>query len=333
MQNSGMENSKTASSVDSHIKILVVDDHPNTANMLARVIARLGSHVEVVSATSGSEALQYVEDEAADILITDMMMPEMTGLELIEMLNDRPSITPTLTFLLTAHDSAGVREIAQQLNVKQVISKPAHPEQVSHIIKEAMKEIKRVKAINKKSGGLKLAHANTNTEPKQEELNISQLLWDVAKKFQSHADIKNQLLVVGNTEHNAIVHGNAVQLRQALRNLVWSAIQNTPKGGTVTLSSGNESNMVKIQVRDTGYGISSTDLPKILDDSELIAGDEIEDKDTTDQTLAIVNLIAKRHNGAISVESEPGKGSCFTLSLPLFQMKETIPVGIERYQQ
>jgi len=326
MQNSGMENSKTASSVDSHIKILVVDDHPNTANMLARVIARLGSHVEVVSATSGSEALQYVEDEAADILITDMMMPEMTGLELIEMLNDRPSITPTVTFLLTAHDSAGVREIAQQLNVKQVISKPAHPEQVCQIITEAMDEIKRAKSINKKSGGLKLAHANTNTKPKYEELNINQLIWDAAKKFQSQADIKNQLLVVGNTEQNSIIHGNAVQLRQALRNLVWCAIQNTPKGGTVTLSSENETNMVKVLVWDTGYGISSADLPELLDISDVAQSNDIEDNDATDQTLAIVSLIAKQHNGAMTVESEPGKGSCFILSLPLFQMKESIQV-------
>ena len=109
-------------------------------------------------------------------------------------------------------------------------------------------------------------------------------------------------------------------------NLVWSAIQNTPKGGTVTLSSKNESNMVKILVRDTGYGISPSDLPKILDDSELEQSNDIEDNDAADQTLAIVNLIAKRHNGAIAVESEPGKGSCFILSLPLFQMKEATQV-------
>ena len=106
MQNSGMDNGQNLPIANSHVKILVVDDHPNTANMLARVITRLGSDAEVVSATSGLEALQLVEEEAADILITDMMMPEITGLELIEKLNDKPSITPAYTFLLTAHDSA-----------------------------------------------------------------------------------------------------------------------------------------------------------------------------------------------------------------------------------
>src|SRR5690348_9290502 len=58
---------------DTPVKILVVDDHPNTATTLARAIAQLGAGVNVVSATSGSEALAQVNDGAADILITDMI--------------------------------------------------------------------------------------------------------------------------------------------------------------------------------------------------------------------------------------------------------------------
>jgi len=135
---------------DSHVKILVVDDHPNTANMLARAISRLGSHVEVVSATSGNEALKHAENGAVDILITDMMMPEMTGMELIEMLNDQPSISPAVSFLLTAHDSLVVREIAQRLNVKQVISKPVHPEWICQLISQTIAELNQVEPDNSK---------------------------------------------------------------------------------------------------------------------------------------------------------------------------------------
>jgi signal transduction histidine kinase len=89
-------------------------------------------------------------------------------------------------------------------------------------------------------------------------------------------------------------------LRQALRSLVWNAINNTPKGGTVILSSGNGSNMVKIYVRDTGYG----------NNGQL-------DIETNDQDLETVKAIAEEHGGDVTVESEVGKGSCFTLSLPL----------------
>ena len=97
-------NKLTLSPGESPVKTLVVDDHPNTANTLARAIAQLGNGVNVVSATSGSEALAQVTDGAADILITDMIMPEMTGLELIEKLNSHSSGRPTFSFLMTAYD-------------------------------------------------------------------------------------------------------------------------------------------------------------------------------------------------------------------------------------
>jgi len=147
MQNSGMENGQNLSIVDSQVKILVVDDHPNTADMLARAITRLGPHVEVVSATSGLEALQIIENSAADILITDLMMPEMTGLELIERLNNEPARRPAFSFLITAHDMVKLIETAQRLQVKEIISKPVHPEWICEIVSQAIHEMKQEEPI------------------------------------------------------------------------------------------------------------------------------------------------------------------------------------------
>ena len=290
----------------SQFKVLVVDDHPNTADMLARAISRLGPNVNAVSATSGLEALQHMNDGPVDILITDMMMPEMTGIELIETLRDKPSISSAVTFLLTAHDSTGVREIAHRLSVKEVISKPAHPEQICELVLRTMNELKESKLGEMETSSGQPADKNAAGGTAQDELDISQLLWDVAKKFQPQADLKNQLLVVGDTDPGLRVYGNIMKLRQALRTLVWSAIQNTPKGGSVILSSENGSDMVKILVRDTGYG-------------------NIENE-THDHDLETVRTIAEGYGGDVFIESEAGKGTCFTLSLPLFQIKESIQV-------
>jgi signal transduction histidine kinase len=163
-------------------------------------------------------------------------------------------------------------------------------------------ELKKSQPVETESTPQAPATVNPRTEPKQEDLNISELIWEVAKKFQPQADIKNHLLVVGKTAPVSIVRGNAVHLRQALRSLVWSAINNTPKGGTVILSSENEEDMVKIFVRDTGYG-----------------NNEMGETDDVDEDLAIVKAIAEEHGGNVVVESEVGKGSCFTLGLPLTQ--------------
>ena len=126
---------------NSPVRILVVDDHPNTATTLARAISQLGSKVEVASATGGSEALKHVKDGAVDILITDMIMPEMTGLELIEKLQNHPSGRPTFAFLMTAYDVPGLKVTARRLKVKEVISKPVHPERICQIITLAMEEL------------------------------------------------------------------------------------------------------------------------------------------------------------------------------------------------
>ena len=114
-----MENGQ---SLDKRFKVLIVDDHPNTADMLARAISRLSPDIEVYAATSGYEAVEHAKNKAVDILITDMMMPEMTGLKLIETLAMQ-SLSPAVSFLLTAYDSTELREAAQRTSVKDVIAK------------------------------------------------------------------------------------------------------------------------------------------------------------------------------------------------------------------
>ena len=140
-----MEKGTNSPTADSRVRILVVDDHPNTANMLARAIARMGSNVEVFSATSGSEALKHVQNEAADILITDMIMPEMTGLELIEKLQSNPAGRPSYLYLMTAYDVPGLKVTARRLKVKEVIAKPVHPSRVCQLISDAMDEMQQTK--------------------------------------------------------------------------------------------------------------------------------------------------------------------------------------------
>jgi len=129
----------------SPIRVLVVDDHPNTATTLARAIAQLGAGVHVLSATSGMEALAQVKDGAADILITDMIMPEMTGLELIEKLYNHPSGRPAFSFLMTAYDVPGLKVTARRLKVKEVIVKPVQPERICQIIVQAINELNQIK--------------------------------------------------------------------------------------------------------------------------------------------------------------------------------------------
>jgi len=125
------------------IRILIVDDHPSTAVTLARALGQLGSVAEVVSATNGREALEKVKDKGVDILITDMIMPEMTGLELIEKLRDHPGGKPARTYLVTAYDVPGLKVTASRLKVNEVLIKPIRPERIYQIISRDMEEMKQ----------------------------------------------------------------------------------------------------------------------------------------------------------------------------------------------
>jgi CheY-like chemotaxis protein len=127
------------------IRILVVDDHIGTATTLARAISQIGPGLEVIPATSGQEALERVRHAAADILITDMIMPEMTGLQLIEKLQNNPAGRPTFSFVITAYEVPGLRLTARHLNVTDVFTKPINPERICQIIVQTIEKINRSK--------------------------------------------------------------------------------------------------------------------------------------------------------------------------------------------
>ncbi len=124
------------------VRILVVDDHPNTATTLARALAQIGPTVDVVSAVSGTDALEKVKNVGVDILFTDMIMPEMTGLELIEKMQNHPGGKPAYAYLITAYDVPGLKVTAQRLKVNDVIIKPVRPEKICQIATHAIDEMK-----------------------------------------------------------------------------------------------------------------------------------------------------------------------------------------------
>ena len=133
------------------VRVLVVDDHVGTAATLARAISQIGPGVEAIPATSGEEALERVKHTPADILITDMVMSKMSGLDLIEKLENHPAGRPAFSFLITAYDVPGLRASANRLKVKEVFTKPVNPERICQAVKQAMEKISQARPALKES--------------------------------------------------------------------------------------------------------------------------------------------------------------------------------------
>lgn len=168
---------------------------------------------------------------------------------------------------------------------------------------------------------LYLTKFDLDAESKRDAIDISHLLFEIADEFQPQATLKRQLLALEKSESQITVPGDESQLRRVLRNLIGNAVKYTPEGGAITLSLELELNMAKIKIKDTGYGIPAADLPHIFDRFYRVRSNGHNDIQGNGLGLAIVKTIAERHGGNVSVESEVGKGSCFTFTLPLLQQE------------
>lgn len=109
------------------------------------------------------------------------------------------------------------------------------------------------------------------------------------------------------------------RMAQVLDNLLINSLRYTPGGGVITLRARREQQRILLQVRDNGEGISAEDLPHIFD--RFYRGDRSrQSSGESGLGLAIAKSLIESQGGSISVESEPGKGSVFTISLPVTQM-------------
>ena len=112
------------------------------------------------------------------------------------------------------------------------------------------------------------------------------------------------------------VRMNMHLFEQAVINLIDNAIKFSAGGDTVTISGTRHDRSVRVRVRDTGIGIESRHLERLFERFYRVDKGRSRDLGGTGLGLAIVKHIARVHDGQVSVESAPGKGSTFTITLP-----------------
>jgi signal transduction histidine kinase len=115
-----------------------------------------------------------------------------------------------------------------------------------------------------------------------------------------------------------MVQADERYLKQILLNLLSNAIKFTPTGGTVNLEIQGDSQrqVVNLSVSDTGIGISTENLHYLFKPFVQLDGGLNRQHEGTGLGLALVHRLVEMHGGNISVTSNPGQGSCFTVSLP-----------------
>jgi signal transduction histidine kinase len=150
-----------------------------------------------------------------------------------------------------------------------------------------------------------------------ESFPVSELIQDVVQKFELDAH-RRQLAIRARVEGDLpFVTADIALVERVLQNLIDNALSHTPAGGSVTVTARAREREIAITVADTGSGISKDHLPHIFE--RLYRADKSRDSRSggAGLGLAIARQIVELHGGRIAVESELGRGTAFSFSLPL----------------
>jgi PAS domain S-box-containing protein len=152
------------------------------------------------------------------------------------------------------------------------------------------------------------------------ELDLAEVLENVARSLHVNAEQKG-LEFLTEIPSGLKVRGDRERLAQVFLNLLSNAIKYTP-AGTVELRAHQEDDAVVVEVRDTGIGLSESDLQKLFQKFFRSDNPYVRKVGGTGLGLSIAKAIVERHGGTITVTSQLGQGSTFTVRLPALARPE-----------
>jgi signal transduction histidine kinase len=165
---------------------------------------------------------------------------------------------------------------------------------------------------------LLLAQAEAGMKLEKQHVELDTLILEVYRQAQlmsaSRFPTGERVAIRLGHEDQAIIEGDPDRLKQLLLNLIDNALKYTPPGGQITISLYRDQEGVRVSVADNGVGIPPDVLPHIFD---RFYRAQREGRKGVGLGLSIAHWIAEAHDGRLTVESQVGQGTTFTLWLPI----------------
>jgi len=196
-----------------------------------------------------------------------------------------------------------------------LLEEPAGPEEQRRVAENVQEQVERAKRVVK--------DILDYSRPVHAQFQVTSLNSAVEQgmRFVRHAANAAKVTVVESYADNLPwVRVDISRMAQVFTNLTMNAIQSMPRGGKLEISTGLENDELFVRFRDTGTGIDPEDMDRIFDPF-------FTTKPTGHGTglgLAVCRTLVNQHHGDVTVDSEPGRGSTFTVWLPPADVAEAL---------
>jgi DNA-binding response OmpR family regulator len=135
-----------ANTIGSIVRIMVVDDDPDTVTVLSRYLQREG--FATLEALSGAQCLKLVGEQHVDVILLDLMMPEMDGFQVVRALKNNPATAEIPIIMVTARDDIESRAEGMRVGVSDFLAKPVFRRQLANRIKAQLDTIATARSID-----------------------------------------------------------------------------------------------------------------------------------------------------------------------------------------
>jgi two-component system, OmpR family, sensor kinase len=272
-----------------------------------------------------ARALVVFRTNAIELILSQRSLAQQTS-----MLEDKLAQEQRLTQLQQDFVSMASHEFRTPLTVidgqAQRLIKLAGSKPIAEIIERAKKIRKAVLRMTTvietllSSSSMMEGSAQLYFHPV--EVDLRTLLEEVCQLHREVAPLSRIWQKLGNVP--LPVMGDKKLLPQLFGNLISNALKYSPDGSLIEILASVEGNYVAVSVRDEGMGIPEKDLANIF--GRYNRGSNVSGIVGTGVGLYLVEIVARLHQGSVTVESVEGKGSCFTLRLPLLQpVRNAVP--------
>jgi signal transduction histidine kinase len=195
--------------------------------------------------------------------------------------------------------------------IEVALERPRDANESEEALRDALRDVERLCATAEEL--LALARLESGATPRNQAVNLNQLVADAAETVRPLADEKSQSILASNSGAICIVRGDPDQLRRVLLNLLANAIKFAPAQGHIEVSASNSNSHVVLRVADDGPGLDQEELARMFD--AFYRGRRV-GSDGSGLGLTLCREIIRLHGGTIRASTRPVGGCEIEVNLP-----------------